>query len=149
MIIENFKKLKLREADPTPQKTVSRQAPLSNHKCSMKITIFLGLDNHFYLSKKSCLNHCYHPCQKSESIIRGQKDMETGNNDLVTLLFSVNVSPMQISQKMEQVKGPEAGTYIPKHIYEINQRTEDLQNFALGLLPKSNDAVKRIAKLEW
>jgi hypothetical protein len=50
---------------------------------------------------------------------------------------------------MDQVKGPEAGTYTPKRVYDINQRTEDLRNFALGLLPESNDAVKRIAKLEW
>ncbi len=55
---------------------------------------------------------------------------------------------MQISQIMEQVKGPEAGTYHPKHVNDINQRTEDLKNFAIGLLPKSNDAVKTIAKLE-
>jgi hypothetical protein len=74
--------------------------------------------------------------------------MDTGDFDLLTLLFSVNVPPMQISQIMEQVKGPEAGTYHPKHIYDINQRTEDLKTFAIGLLPKSNDAVKTIAKLE-
>jgi hypothetical protein len=148
MICENYKKHKLKETDPTPRKTVSRQAPSINQKCSTTITIFLGLDNHFYLSKNSCLNHCYHPRQKSESILRGQKDTDTGDNDLLTLLFSVNVSLMQISQIMEQVKGPEAVTYHPKRVYDINQRTEDLKNFALGLLPKSNDAVKTIAKLE-
>ncbi len=49
---------------------------------------------------------------------------------------------------MEQVKGPEAGTYSLKRIYDINQRTEDLQNFALWLLPESNNAVQTIAKLE-
>ncbi len=74
--------------------------------------------------------------------------METGDIDLVTLLFSVNVSPIQISQILEQVKDPEAGTYTAKCIYDINQRTEELQNFALGLLPKSNYTVKMIAKLE-
>ncbi len=83
-------------------------------------------------------------CQKSESILHGQKDMDTGDFDLLTLLFSVNVSPMQISQITEQVKGPEAGTYHPKHVYDINQRTEDFKNFAIGLLPKSNDAVKQL-----
>ncbi len=82
----------------------------------MTLTIFLGLDNHFYLSKKSCLEHCYYPCQQSESILRGQKDMASGDFDLLTLLCSVNVSPMQICQIMEQVKGPEAGTYQPKHL---------------------------------
>jgi hypothetical protein len=75
--------------------------------------------------------------------------MDTGDIDLLTLLFSVNVSPMQISQIMEQVKGPKAGTYHPNRVYDIYQRTEDLINFALDLLPKSNDAVKMIAKLEW
>jgi hypothetical protein len=74
--------------------------------------------------------------------------MDTGDFDLLTLLFSVHVSPMQISQIMEQVKSPEAGTYHPKPVYDINQRTEDLKNFAIGLLPESNDAVKTIAKLE-
>ncbi len=149
MICENYKKHKLRETDRTPLKTVSRRAPPINQKCSMTITIFLGLDNHFYLSKNSCLDHCYHPRQKSESILRGQKDMDNGDFDLLTLLFSVNVSPMQISQIMEQVKGPEAGTYHPKRVYDINQRTEDLKKISIGLLPKSNDAVKTIAKLEW
>jgi hypothetical protein len=56
---------------------------------------------------------------------------------------------MQIFQIMEQVKGPEAGAYTPKHVYDINQRTEDIKKFVLGLLPKINDAVKTIAKLEW
>jgi hypothetical protein len=148
MICENYKKRKLRENDPTSRKTVSRRAPSINQKCSMTITIFLGLDNHFYLSKNSCLNHCCHPRQKSEAILRGQKDMDTGDDvNLLTLLFSVNVSPLQISQIIEQVKGPEAGTYHPKRVYDINQRTEDLKKFALGLLPESNDAVKTIARL--
>ncbi len=104
MISENYKKHKLRETDPTSWKTDSRQAPLSDQKCSMTITIFLGLDNHFYLSKKSCLNHCHHLHQKSEYIIHGQKVMDTGDIYLLTLLCSVNVSPMQILQIMEQVK---------------------------------------------
>jgi hypothetical protein len=52
MICENYKKRKLRETDPTPRKTVLRQAPSIDQKCSMTITIFLGLDNHFYSSNK-------------------------------------------------------------------------------------------------
>jgi len=149
MISENYKKHKLRASDWTQQKTVSRQAHSINQTCSMTITIFLGLDNHFYLSKYSCLDHCCHPRQNSESILHGQKDMDTGDFDLLTLLCSVNVSPMQISQIMDQVKFPEAGKYHPKRVYEINQRPEDFKNFVIGLLPKSNDAVKTIAKLEW
>jgi hypothetical protein len=54
--------------------------------------------------------------------------MDIGDIDLLTFLFSVNVSPMQIYQIMEQVKGPKAGTYHPKRVYDVNQRTEDLKN---------------------
>ncbi len=42
--------------------------------------------------------------------------METGDIDFLTLLFCVNVSPIQISQIMEQLKGPEARTFMPKHV---------------------------------
>jgi hypothetical protein len=49
---------------------------------------------------------------------------------------------------MEQLKGPEAGTLATKRLYNMNQSTEELQIFALGMLPKSNDAIKMIAKLE-
>ncbi len=40
---------------------------------------------------------------------------------------------------MEQIKGPDAGTCMPKHIYDMNQKTEELHDFANGLLPDSND----------
>ncbi len=41
---------------------------------------------------------------------------------------------------MEQLKGPEAGTFMTKHVYDMNKKTEELHDFAYGLLPDSNDA---------
>jgi hypothetical protein len=64
------------------------------------------------------------------------------------LLFSVNVSPSQISQIMEQLKGPEAGTFMPKRVHDMNKKTEELHDFAYGLLPDSNDAEKTLSKLQ-
>ena len=80
----------------------------------MQIIIFLGRDDHFYLSTKSCLNHCYHPALKANAKLRGHVDTEQGNLDLLSLLFSVNATGVQISQIMQSLKGPEAGTYLPK-----------------------------------
>ncbi len=74
--------------------------------------------------------------------------METGDIDTPTLLFSVNVTPSQISQIMEQLKGPEAGTFMLKSVYDMNKKTEELHDFAYGLLPDSNDAEKTLSKLE-
>ena len=114
----------------------------------MQIIIFLGQDDRFYLSTSSCLNHRHHPALKADAILRGQNDMEQGDLDLLSLLFSVNATGAQISQIMQCVKGPESGTYLPKRIYDMNQKTEQLQDLALGLIPGCSDAVRTISKLE-
>jgi len=75
-------------------------------------------------------------------------DMEQGDLDLLSLLFSVNASSFQISQIMQSLKGAEAGTYLPQWFYDMNKKTEQLQDLALGLIPGCSDAKKTIAKLE-
>jgi hypothetical protein len=97
---------------------------------------------------KSSLNHCHHPHLKSNTILCGQSNMETGNIDILTLLFSVNVTPTQISQIMDQLKRPESGTFMPKRVYNMNKKTEELHDFVYGLSPDSNDAEKTLSKLE-
>jgi hypothetical protein len=134
--------------DPTPRKTTSNCDPSLQCKCSMQIKIFCGGNNLFYLSKNSCLNNCHHPRLKSKAILCGQSHMETGDIDILMLLFSVNVNPSEISQIMEQLKGPEAGTFMPKCIYNMNKKTEELHDFAYGLLPDSNDVEKTLSKLK-
>jgi hypothetical protein len=98
------------------RRTVSSRTPSSDLKCPMQIIIFLGQDDCFYLSTKSSLNHCHRPPLKADAILRGQNDMEQGDLDLLSLLFSVNATGIQISQIMQSLKGPESGTYLPKKI---------------------------------
>jgi hypothetical protein len=114
----------------------------------MQIKIFLGLDNHFYLATTSCLYHSHHLRLKSEAISCGKHDMDKSDIDLLTLLFSANVQPFHISQKMGQMNGLQAGTFSPKRLCNTNKRTEERQNFALGLIADCNDTEKTIAKLE-
>ena len=130
------------------RRTVSTRSSSSDQKCPMQIIIFLHQDDRFYLSTKSCLNHRHHPALKAEAILCGQNDMERGDLDLLSLLVSVNATCVQISQIMQSLKGPESGTYLPKRIYDVNQKTEQLQNLALGLIPGCSDAVKTISRLE-
>ena len=125
MKAEQNKKCKLQTTtDPTPCKTVSNRAPSLHCKCSMQIKIFCGANNLFYLSKNSSLNRCHHPHLKSIAILRGQSNMETGDIDIITLLFSVNVTSIQISRIMEQLKGPEAGTFMPKRVCDMNKKKQ-------------------------
>ncbi len=58
------------------------------------------------------------------------------------------MTPTQISQIMEQLKGPESGTFMPKRVYDMNKKAEELHDVAYGLLPDSNDAEKTFSKLE-
>ncbi len=113
---------------------MSRRAPSIEKKNSMQIRIFLNLDNHFYLAKTSCLHHSHHLHLKSEAISCGKHDMDQSDINLLTLLFSANVQSFQISEIMGQMKGSQAGTFSPKNLYTTNKRTEELQNFALGLI---------------
>ena len=130
------------------RRTVSTRSPSSDLKCPMQIIIFLGQDDRFYLSNKSCLTHRHHPSLKADAILRGHNDMEQGDLDLISLLVSVNATGLQMSQIMQSLKGPESGTYLPKRMYQMNQKTEQLQDLALGLIPGCSDAKKTIAKLE-
>ncbi len=114
----------------------------------MQIKIFVGAINIFYLSKSSSLHHCHHPHLKSEAILHGQSDMERSDIDILMLLFSVNKTPTQISQIMEQLKGPDAETFMTKRVYNMNKKTEELHDIAYGLLPDSNDAKKTLSNLE-
>jgi hypothetical protein len=145
---QNTKRKLQTTTDPTHLNIVSNCALSLQCKCSMQIKIFCGANNLFYLSKNSSLNYCHHPCLKSKAILCGQSDMETGDIDICTLLFSVNMTPTQISQIMEQLKGPEAGTFMPKRGYNMNKKTEELHDFAYRLLSDSNDAEKTLSKLE-
>ena len=97
-------------------KTVSSRAPTFEKKCPMQIIIFLGQDDQFYLSTKSCLQHWYHPFLKADAILCGQSDMEKADIDLLSLLFSVEATPVQISQIMQCLKGTELGTLLPKRV---------------------------------
>jgi hypothetical protein len=130
------------------RRTVSTRSPSSDLKCPMQVVIFLGQDDRFYLSNKSCLTHRHHPALKADAILRGHNDMEQGDLDLISLLVSVNATGLQMSQIMQSLKGPESGTYLPKRMYQMNQKTEQLKDLALGLIPGCSDAKKTIAKLE-
>ncbi len=37
---------------------------------------------------------------------------------------------------------------MPKCVYDMNKKTEELHDFAYGLLPNSNDAEKTLSKLQ-
>jgi hypothetical protein len=114
----------------------------------MIIVIYLGTDGFYYLSRQSNLKHAFHPKFNADVIQRGQTDLSSTDLDLIQILFDISATPLQISFFIGALKGKDAGRFIPKLIYDMNKKTEDLQNIALGLVPDCSDAEKTIAKLE-
>lgn len=130
------------------RKTSSTRAPSKDTRCPMTIVIYLGTDGFYYLSKQSNLKHAFHPKLNADVIPRGQNDLSSTDLDLIQILFDISATPLQISTFIGAMKGDDTGRFIPKRIYNMNKKTEDLQNIALGLLPDCSDAEKTIAKLE-
>lgn len=56
--------------------------------------------------------------------------------------------PSAISDVLKDIKGGEDGTYLPKTLFNENQRSLDLLNFAEGVLKDDSDAEKLIKVLE-
>lgn len=130
------------------RKTSSIRAPSNDTRCPMIIIIYLGTDGFYYLSKQSNLKHAFHPKLNADVIQRGQNDLSSSDHDLIQILFDISATPLQISTFIGALKGEDAGRFKPKRIYDMNKKTEDLQNIALGLVPDCSDAEKTIAKLE-
>jgi hypothetical protein len=49
---------------------------------------------------------------------------------------------------MQSLKCTKSGTLLPKRIYNMNQKTEQLHDLALELIAGCSDAEKTMAKLE-
>jgi hypothetical protein len=69
--------------------------------------------------------------------------MFVGNNNLFYILTKSNLNHSYHPRlKSEAILWgqPEGGTFIPKRVYDMNQKTKELHDFATGLFPDSNDA---------
>ena len=56
--------------------------------------------------------------------------------------------PSTISEVLKDIKGGDDGTYLPKTLFNVNERSLDLFNFAEGILKDDSDAEKLIKLLD-
>ena len=117
------------------RKTSSSCASSNDTRCPMVLVIYLGTDDFYYLSKKSNLTHAFHPKLKADAIQRGQRDLSSGDIDLISLLFDISATPLQISTSLGCLKGNDAGCYLPKRIYGMNKKTKIYRTLLLDCYP--------------
>ena len=56
--------------------------------------------------------------------------------------------PSAISEVLKDIKGDDGGTFLPKTLFNANERSLDLLNLAEGILKDDSDAEKLIKVLD-
>ncbi len=93
-------------------------------------------------SHESCLDHKHHPKLDVRAVTLSEKDMSHNELKLTTLLYDVNVSPSTIAKVLTTIRDDNVGTFLPKTIFNINEKCRSLIDVANGLLPTCSDAEK-------
>jgi hypothetical protein len=66
----------------------------------------------------------------------------------VNLLYDHNVPPSVTADVIKERNGSDSGTFLPKTIFNINEKCRNLINIAQGIKPSWTDAEKIIRLLE-
>jgi hypothetical protein len=115
----------------------------------MKFRVYLNGSNHWYLqSHGSCLDHKHHPKLDVKAVTLSEKDMSHNELKLTTLLYDVNVPPSTIAKVLTMIQDDDVGTFLPKTVFNINEKCRSLIDVANGLLPTCSDAEKTLILLQ-
>ncbi len=66
----------------------------------------------------------------------------------MNILYDHNVPPSVIADVIKERNGSDSGTFLPKTIFNINEKCCNLINIAQGIQPSWNDAEQIIRLLE-
>jgi hypothetical protein len=113
----------------------------------MRIRIYLNNQNHRYISSNSCLDHKHHPKLGDQAISLSQSDISKQELRLFNVLYDVNVPPSKISTILDTVRDDDRGTFLPKTLFNPNEKCRNLIDVANGILPTCSDAEKTLKYL--
>ncbi len=126
---------------------VSKRALTCNKQCPTRIRIYLNNHNHWYISSNSCLDHKHHPKLDDQAISLYQSDTSKQELRLFNVLYDVNVPPSKISTILDTVRDDDRGTFLPKTLFNLNEKCRNLIDVANRILPTCNDAEKTLKYL--
>ncbi len=128
---------------------VTKLAPTSEEECLMRFRVYLNGSNHWYLqSFGNCLDHKHHPKLDWVANTLSEKDMSDAELKLTNLLYDVNVPPPTIAKVLTTLRDDDVGTFLPKTLFNINEKCWSLIDVANGILPTCSDAEKTLILLQ-
>ncbi len=113
----------------------------------MRIRIYLNNHNHWYISSNSSLDHKHHPKLDNQAISLSQSDISKQELRLLNVLYDVNVPPSKISTVLDTVRDDHRGTFLPKTLFNLNEKCRNLIDIANGIQPTCSDAEKTLKYL--
>ena len=63
-------------------------------------------------------------------------------------MYKHNIGPSAISEILKDINGCDDGMYLPKTLFNANERSLDLLSFAQGIIKEDTNADKLIKMLE-
>jgi hypothetical protein len=131
------------------RRSATKRAPTCEEECPMKFCDHLNGYNHWYLqSHGSCLDHKHHPKLDVKEVSLSEKDMSHDELKLTTLLYDVNVPPFTIAKVLTTIQDDDVGTFLPKTVFNINEKCQSLIDVANGILYTCSDAEKTLILLQ-
>jgi hypothetical protein len=115
----------------------------------MRFHVYLNGSNHWYLhSFGSCLDHKHHPKLDVAANTLSEKDLSDAELKLTNLLYDINVPPFTIAKVLTTLQDDDVGTFLPKTLFNINEKFQSLIDVANRILPTCSDAEKTLILLQ-
>jgi hypothetical protein len=131
------------------RRSITKRSPTCDEECPMKFHVYLNGSNHWYLqSHRSCLDHKHHPKLDIKAVTLSEKDMSHNELKLTTLLYDVNVPTSTIAKVLTTIRDDDVGTFLPKTVFNINEKCRSLIDVANGILPTCSDAEETLILLQ-
>jgi hypothetical protein len=115
----------------------------------MRFRVYLNGSNHWYLHiYGSCLDHKHHPKLDVAANTLSEKDLSDVELKLTNLLYNVNVPLFTIAKVLATLRDDDVGTFLPKTLFNINEKCRSLIDVANGILPTCSDVEKNLILLQ-
>jgi hypothetical protein len=115
----------------------------------MRFRVYLNGSNHWYLhSYGSCFDHKHHPKLDVAANTLSEKDLSDAELKLTNLLYNLNVPPSTIAKVLTTLRDDDVGTFLPKTLFNINEKCRSLIDVANRILPTCSDAEQTLILLQ-
>jgi hypothetical protein len=115
----------------------------------MRFHVYFNGSNHWYLhSFGSCLDNKHHSKLDVAANTLSEKDLSDAELKLTNLLYDVNVPPSTIAKVLTTLRDDDVGTFLPKTLFNINEKCRSLIDVANEILPTCSDAEKTLILLQ-